>query len=205
MHRSELLTATKRAFLSPVTPHPTAMPGSDKPIELAKVDVQVAGNHPQLHADVAASYTAWRAEVAQQSGYDVLGRVSDMFRSLGYSSHPYGHLSWHRTGRAVDLLFEWHAPEEKQDLINGPNRLLVIREDLGAQTYWRLYLHCRDQDGTMGEPLTVARHVADLHDVVLAVCDGQSPALVGESWGAMLALAYAAEHPRDVGPIVLVA
>lgn len=55
-----------------------------------------------------------------------------------------------------------------------------------------------------GEPLTVARHVADLHEVVRAVRDGQPPALVGESWGAMLALAYAVEHPRDAGPIVLV-
>ena len=55
-----------------------------------------------------------------------------------------------------------------------------------------------------GEPLTVARHVADLHDLVLRVRSGRPPALVGESWGAMLALAYAAEHPHDAGPMVLV-
>lgn len=54
------------------------------------------------------------------------------------------------------------------------------------------------------EPLSVARHVADLHEVVLNVCDGQYPALVGESWGAMLSLAYAAEHSQESGPIVLV-
>jgi len=61
------------------------------------------------------------------------------------------------------------------------------------------------QRGSGGrEPLTVAGHVADLHDVVLSVRGEQLPALVGESWGAMLALAYAAEHPHDVGPIILV-
>ncbi|MHC4402789.1 MAG: alpha/beta fold hydrolase [Planctomycetota bacterium] len=61
------------------------------------------------------------------------------------------------------------------------------------------------QRGSGGrEPLTVARHVADLHDVVLSVRGGQHPALVGESWGAMLALAYAAEHAHDAGPIILV-
>ena len=54
------------------------------------------------------------------------------------------------------------------------------------------------------KPLTVAQHVTDLHDVVLSVRTGQLPALVGESWGAMLALAYAAEHPDNTGPIVLV-
>ena len=54
------------------------------------------------------------------------------------------------------------------------------------------------------EPLTVARHVADLHDLVEERSDGDRPALVGESWGAMLALAYAAAHPASVGPIVLI-
>jgi pimeloyl-ACP methyl ester carboxylesterase len=60
------------------------------------------------------------------------------------------------------------------------------------------------QRGSGEEPLTVARHVADLHDLILSRCEGQRPALVGESWGAMLALAYAAEHPDDAGPLVLV-
>lgn len=54
-----------------------------------------------------------------------------------------------------------------------------------------------------GESLTVARHVADLHEVVLG-CGPHRPAVVGESWGAMLALAYAAEHPRAAGPMVLI-
>jgi pimeloyl-ACP methyl ester carboxylesterase len=55
-----------------------------------------------------------------------------------------------------------------------------------------------------GAPLTVARHVADLHDLVQARCEGQRPALVGHSWGAMLALSYAAAHPDEAGPLVLV-
>jgi pimeloyl-ACP methyl ester carboxylesterase len=55
-----------------------------------------------------------------------------------------------------------------------------------------------------GVPLTVARHVADLHHLVQARCEGQRPALVGHSWGAMLALAYAAVHADEIGPLVLV-
>lgn len=55
------------------------------------------------------------------------------------------------------------------------------------------------------DALTVARHVADLHVVIQTVRDGQQqPAIVGESWGAMLALAYAAEYPSEAGAIVLV-
>jgi pimeloyl-ACP methyl ester carboxylesterase len=60
------------------------------------------------------------------------------------------------------------------------------------------------QRGSGSEPLTVTRHVADLHALVQARRGGAAPALVGESWGAMLALAYAAEHPREAGPLVLV-
>jgi pimeloyl-ACP methyl ester carboxylesterase len=60
------------------------------------------------------------------------------------------------------------------------------------------------QRGSGGDPLTVARHVADLHDLLDAHCQSTRPALVGSSWGAMLALAYGAAHPGRTGPIVLI-
>lgn len=60
------------------------------------------------------------------------------------------------------------------------------------------------QRGSGSVPLTVARHVADLHELISDRDDGAAPALIGHSWGAMLALCYAAEHPSQAGPIVLV-
>jgi pimeloyl-ACP methyl ester carboxylesterase len=60
------------------------------------------------------------------------------------------------------------------------------------------------QRGSGSERLTVARHVADLHEVIAARAEGCRPALLGASWGAMLALAYAAAHPGSTGPLVLV-
>ena len=60
------------------------------------------------------------------------------------------------------------------------------------------------QRGSGEEPLTVARHIADLHELVQQHCDNERPALVGSSWGAMLALAYAAAHPDHLKAIVLV-
>ena len=60
------------------------------------------------------------------------------------------------------------------------------------------------QRGSGNAPLTVARHVADLHELATDL-NGDSPlTIVGHSWGAMLALCYAAEHPSKAGPIVLV-
>jgi len=60
------------------------------------------------------------------------------------------------------------------------------------------------QRGSGDEPLTVARHMEDLHGWVDYLGEGARPGVVGESWGAMLALAYAAEHPDLVGAVVLV-
>lgn len=54
------------------------------------------------------------------------------------------------------------------------------------------------------EPLTVARHVADLHELVERHSADAGPALVGHSWGAMLALAYAAAHPGRAASLVLI-
>jgi pimeloyl-ACP methyl ester carboxylesterase len=60
------------------------------------------------------------------------------------------------------------------------------------------------QRGSGGDPLTVARHVADLYELLDAHCQSTRPALVGSSWGAMLALAYGAAHPDRTGPIALI-
>ncbi len=53
-------------------------------------------------------------------------------------------------------------------------------------------------------PLTVAQHVEDLESVILSEIPGESPALVGASWGAMLALAFASTYPDRVSALALV-
>jgi pimeloyl-ACP methyl ester carboxylesterase len=60
------------------------------------------------------------------------------------------------------------------------------------------------QRGSGGPPLTVATHVQDLNDVIRHRCGDHHPVLVGHSWGAMLALAYAADHPTTPAALVLV-
>ncbi len=60
------------------------------------------------------------------------------------------------------------------------------------------------QRGSGDEPLTVARHVADLDDLLQSRCAETRPVLVGHSWGAMLALAHAATHPARARAVALV-
>ncbi len=60
------------------------------------------------------------------------------------------------------------------------------------------------QRGSGAEPLTVARHVEDLREVIRSRCGSAPPTLVGHSWGAMLALAYAAAHPGDSRGLALI-
>ncbi|MFQ5506154.1 MAG: alpha/beta fold hydrolase [Planctomycetota bacterium] len=60
------------------------------------------------------------------------------------------------------------------------------------------------QRGSGSGPLTVARHVDDLEDLIVSRCEGERPAIVGHSFGAMLALAHAAAHATSAGPLVLI-
>lgn len=52
--------------------------------------------------------------------------------------------------------------------------------------------------------LRVAHHVADLQALLEERCGDEPVAVLGSSWGAMLALAWAAAHPEPRRPLVLV-
>ncbi len=60
------------------------------------------------------------------------------------------------------------------------------------------------QRGVGPERLTVARHLADMHDFIEAHRAGKRLLLVAHSWGGMLTLAYAAAHPDVPSAIALV-
>jgi len=88
--------------------------------------------------------------VYEKTGWDYLGQLSDVLRNPGYVSRKhYGYLTWHKAGRAVDLRFELPDPDD-----GGRDQLLIVRDDVGQRTYWRLFIRCRTQDGSQGRPLT---------------------------------------------------
>ena len=118
--------------------------GRQELVRLTDVD---AGN-AKLNSAVVPAFKGLRQLVRERSGYDFLGKLSDMWRSPEFASESSDYLSWHKAGRAIDLLWDYRTP-------GGAPLLEVVPEVLGGETYWRLYLRCREQDGRQGEPLTV--------------------------------------------------
>lgn len=101
---------------------------------------------------VVPSLVAWQQDVLEATGWDYLHwtrgswRNIDQIRKKAMYDYDYGYLSWHKAGRAVDLDFDLLSPQ-------GVDQMILVREDLGENTYWRMYLRTAKQDGSQGEPL----------------------------------------------------
>ena len=78
----------------------------------------------------------------------------------------------------------------------APGEMAPLARALAARGY-RVLEPLQRRSG--GPSLTVARHVADLDEVL-----SPGVALVGWSWGAMLGLSFAAAHPERVRCLALV-
>ena len=113
-------------------------------VRLADVEV---GN-AKLNSAVVPAFKGLRQLVQEKTGHDSLEVLSDMWRGPEFANETSDYLSWHKAGRAIDLLWDYRTP-------GGVPLLEMVPQVLGGETYWRLYLRCREQDGRQGEPLTV--------------------------------------------------
>jgi TolB protein len=138
----------------PVPPKPTPAVASSELANIIEIPSILASYSQQpirVNEQVAPSLVAWQQDVLQASGWDFLHttlgswRNIDRVRKKEMYVYDYGYLSWHKAGRALDLALEYK--------VNGTDQMALIREDLGQQTYWRMYLRTAKQDGTQGEPL----------------------------------------------------
>lgn len=102
---------------------------------------------PWLNNQVVPSFRALRDRVAEEVGYDFLGRLSEALRPVDFSSDGSDYVSWHKAGRAVDTLLDLGFD-------HGYPRLEIVREDRFGEVYWRVWLRCAAQDGSCGQPLT---------------------------------------------------
>jgi TolB protein len=104
----------------------------------------VSAPYPYLHDAVDESFQAMRQEVAREVGWDVLSSLENAYVALTEPPTPSMEEDWLLTGRGIAL----------NTLPSYAGWMAVVREDFDGQTYWRLFLKTRYQDGSQGFPLT---------------------------------------------------
>ncbi len=104
---------------------------------------KVQAPYPQLHALVAGSFMALRQRIIAEAGWDALAGLENAYVPLTTALDPGLGEDWLYTGRAFAI----------NSLMVNAGWMAIIREDIGAQTYWRLFLRAQNQDGSQGEPI----------------------------------------------------
>lgn len=116
-----------------------------EPYNLVRLDDLQVGT-PWLADTVDDSFRAWRIRLRDEVGYDFLAQLSDALRDAGSYSETSQYASWHKSGRAIDTLFDYH--------VDGALVHEIVKEVYSGETFWRVYLRCADQSGQCGRPLT---------------------------------------------------
>jgi len=140
-------TEPESLYVEELTP---SQSGDGEPWDLvpvADLELPTPSMTPYLSDRVDDSYGALRRRLADEVGYDFLGQVSEAWRPYDFFSDTSEYASWHKSGRAVDTLFEYHTQDGQV--------MEIARDDMGGETYWRVFLRCADQSGSCGRPITV--------------------------------------------------
>ncbi len=109
---------------------------------LEGVDVGI----PLLSDRVDDSFKALRARVLAETGYDFLAELSEALRPIDFYTSDSSYASWHKAGRAIDILWDYNDAY-------GVPRMELVQETVRGDVYWRIYIKCKEQDGSCGEPL----------------------------------------------------
>jgi hypothetical protein len=86
----------------------------------------------------AEMFMAMRKKVIREAGFDFLSKFGDMMRPRGLKSNKPGvaNRSRHKCGDA----FDYNQEDERRKLVQEPRN---------GRMYWRTYLLCDKQDGTL--------------------------------------------------------
>lgn len=98
---------------------------------------------PKLHDRVDEAFVAFRAKLTELTGWDLLADLENAYVPLTSPLSPKMGQDWLYTGRAFTF----------KTLPINAGWMAVVREDYGVETYWRVYLKTRAQDGSQGVPL----------------------------------------------------
>ncbi|MCE5207417.1 MAG: DPP IV N-terminal domain-containing protein [Chloroflexi bacterium] len=99
--------------------------------------------YPYLVADVVDDFGTLRQQIEQLIGWNFLDNLENAFIPITQPPSPEMEDCWLYTGRAIAI--------NTSPLYGG--WMSVVREDYNGQTYWRVFLKTRFQDGSQGLPL----------------------------------------------------
>ena len=124
---------------------PAVTPAEDVPAQRWTVVSlnNVQAPYPQMHDLVDEAFQALRERVIETAGWDALASLENAFVPLTSSLDPGFEEDWLYTGRAFTL----------NPLMTNAGWMVALREQVGSETYWRLYLRVLKQDGSMGAPI----------------------------------------------------
>ncbi|MBL8117650.1 MAG: PD40 domain-containing protein [Anaerolineae bacterium] len=112
------------------------------------LSIEVSRSKPYLSDKVNDSFNALREQALEMAGWDFLGRLDDAFWDLNHLPEPgEERRNWYMTGRAFGI---------SRNLTAGfPPQIELIREDIGINTFWRVYVRVNEDapSGQLGEPL----------------------------------------------------
>ncbi len=98
---------------------------------------------PYLHDLVDESFSGLREETARQAGWDFLSNLEAAFTQFNTPMAPGMEEDWLLTGRAFAV----------NSITLSAGWMVVTREEISGQVYWRLFIKTRYQDGSQGEPM----------------------------------------------------
>jgi TolB protein len=102
--------------------------------------------YPYLHDTVDEAYNAFRSELHKEIGWNFLDTLESAFQPLTQPPPPQMEVNWLLTGRAFAFN---RSPYDA-------NWMAITRENIAGQIYWRVFLRTRYQDGSQGQPMSLA-------------------------------------------------
>ncbi len=103
----------------------------------------VQAPYPQLHDSVDEAFHALREKVSAETGWDFLGTLENAYVPLSAPLAPGMGNDWLYTGRAFAF----------DTLPMNGGWLAIVPEIYGHETFWRVYVKARFQNGSQGKPL----------------------------------------------------
>lgn len=134
------------AYSAPITPpYEETIVENTVPYRLRNLP-GVINEKPWLSDRVDDSFVALKDAANRRAGWDFLSRLDHVFWALDRPTEPGQAVdNWHKTGRAFSIAQSYNS--------GSPAQVEIVPEQAGPEQFWRLYVRCAIQDGTLGEPL----------------------------------------------------